>query len=225
MDTTGANIETYYLGSPLFYPTGICSDPDGNIYISNLLNGDVTKLVNGLPGEVLATIPFTLDNIEDLGYLDFDPVSNRLYVCHVTHHKIYMIDLDTGILMHIAGSGEQGNQDGEALSASFERPTGIAVSEDGSRLFITDGGEETRLRVINLDPTLNTSEIAWEKIKLYPNPSNGDVQLDIQSINQLDEVKVFSADGKLVNRVLIQDGQLSVRIPINPRECTLCSPF
>jgi len=213
MDTTGANVETFYVGSPLFYPTGICSDPDNNIYISNLLNGDVSKLASGEQGEVLATIPFSLDNTEDLGYLDFDPNNNRLYVCHVTHHKIYMIDLDTGVLMHIAGSGVLGNQDGEALTASFERPTGIAVSQDGSRLFITDGGEETRLRVVDIDPTLNTTEVAWEQIKLYPNPSTTDVQLDIRAIDQIEQLQIYSVDGKLIDSISIQVKQTNLRIP------------
>ena len=213
MDTTGANIETFYLGSPLFYPTGICSDPDNNIYISNLLNGDVSKLNSGAPGEVLATIPFTLDNTEDLGYLDYDPNNNRIYVCHVTHHKIYMIDLNTGVLMHIAGSGELGNQDGDALSASFERPTGIAVSSDGTQIFITDGGEETRMRVIDLDPTLNTTEAAWEQIRLYPNPSATDVLIEFQRIDQIKQVQVYSVDGKLVDSILINDEHSILRIP------------
>jgi len=213
MDTTGADVETFYVGSPLFYPTGICSDPDNNIYISNLLNGDVSKLASGEPGELLATIPFSLDNTEDLGYLDFDPNNNRLYVCHVTHHKIYMIDLDTGVLMHIAGLGELGDQDGDALTASFERPTGIAVSQDGSQLFITDGGEETRLRVVDLDSTLNTTQAVWEQIKLYPNPSAMDAQLDIRAIDQIEQVQIYSVDGKLVDSIPIQVKQTDLRIP------------
>ncbi len=54
----------------------------------------------------------------------------------------------------IAGTGEVGIQNGPAAQATFNRPTGIAVDDDG-RIYVADQ-DNGAIREINLDGTVNT---------------------------------------------------------------------
>jgi sugar lactone lactonase YvrE len=55
-------------------------------------------------------------------------------------HSIWSLDLKSGVLRHVAGSGKQGFRDaaaGDARSAMFNGPKGIAVGPD-KRLYVVD---------------------------------------------------------------------------------------
>src|SRR5580658_10067422 len=50
----------------------------------------------------------------------------------------------------VAGEGVAGFRDGSFTSALFNKPLGLAVSTDGTRLFVADSGNN-RIRVVHLD--------------------------------------------------------------------------
>lgn len=66
-----------------------------------------------------------------------DGPGRRLFVADSGHHRILVSDLDGGLEMAI-GSGLAGFSDGDFADASFSRPQGMALSEDGNVLFIAD---------------------------------------------------------------------------------------
>ena len=57
--------------------------------------------------------------------------------------------MDTGTVATLAGSGKAGSKDGKAGNAQFNSPTGLALSADGSSLFVADKGNH-KIRKIDV---------------------------------------------------------------------------
>ncbi len=73
----------------------------------------------------------------------------RMYVSDSANQTIRSIDLVTGDVVTIAGrAGVEGAADGPALSATFNKPSGLGLS--GRNLFITEANNLT-IRRLNLD--------------------------------------------------------------------------
>ena len=72
-----------------------------------------------------------------------------LYVAGQGNEKIRTIDVDTGTVATLAGSGKAGSKDGKAGNAQFNSPTGLALSADGSSLFVADKGNH-KIRKIDV---------------------------------------------------------------------------
>jgi len=66
-----------------------------------------------------------------------DEASNRLFITDTGHHRVLVSDLD-GELLDVIGVGHEGAVDGTFADASFSRPQGLALSEDGRTLYIAD---------------------------------------------------------------------------------------
>ena len=52
--------------------------------------------------------------------------------------KIRRVEVATGAVTTVAGSGITGSADGVGDAARFDFPIGIAISQDGSALFVAD---------------------------------------------------------------------------------------
>ena len=61
-----------------------------------------------------------------------------LVVADFIDHNIRRVEVATGAVTTLAGSGEKGNADGVGDAAQFNEPHGLAVSPDGSALFVAD---------------------------------------------------------------------------------------
>lgn len=172
--------ETYASGSPLFWPTGITIDDSNNIYVVNMFSGEIIKITPDQQMNVLVSLPAIADQNPDLAYLAW--ANSRLFVCHFGNHVIYEIDPDTGVAEIIVGTGASGQNDGPALSATFQNPTGIVATPSGDTLYVTDGAAPNqRLRMIVLNSTSAVSELAASGFafhKLYPNPANEKLSLE-----------------------------------------------
>lgn len=75
--------------------------------------------------------------------LVFDAGSNRLYFAEQTNNLIRHVTLSSGQVAKLAGSGSvwmSGYLDAVGLSARFKSPQQVAVSPDGSGLFVADSG-------------------------------------------------------------------------------------
>nr|WP_324257862.1 hypothetical protein [Cellvibrio fontiphilus] len=63
-------------------------------------------------------------------------VGAYLYVADASNHKIRRIEIATGVVTTLAGSGSEGSADGKGAAASFNAPMGIAT--DGTHLYVAD---------------------------------------------------------------------------------------
>ncbi|MCH7906603.1 MAG: alkyl hydroperoxide reductase [Chloroflexi bacterium] len=80
-----------------------------------------------------------------------------LYLADSYNHKIKRLNLETGIVMTIAGSGDRGKDDGPTNEASFDEPAGVAFAE--GRVYVADTNNNL-VRVIDLDAeTVSTLEL------------------------------------------------------------------
>jgi trimeric autotransporter adhesin len=136
------------------YPTGVCTDASGNIYIADSTNNRI-RMVTKSTG-IITTVAGT----GSLGYYSGDgglatsakladptgiavDTSGNLYIADSGTDCIRMVTKSTGIITTVAGGGKSelnadySGDGGLATSARLADPTGIAVDAPGN-LYITD---------------------------------------------------------------------------------------
>ncbi|EOD27951.1 hypothetical protein EMIHUDRAFT_44202, partial [Emiliania huxleyi CCMP1516] len=70
--------------------------------------------------------------------LAISPDGGALFVADSSNDKIRRVEVATGEVTTVAGSGMMGSADGVGDAARFDFPIGIAISQDGSALFVAD---------------------------------------------------------------------------------------
>jgi len=111
-------------------PNGITMDTHGVFYVANFANGDVIRVTPEGEASRLATIPGNNN-----GHLVYH--EGVLFVVARSAHQIYRVGLE-GEVELLAGSGDQGLDDGPADQATFSYPNDIGVSPDGRYLYVND---------------------------------------------------------------------------------------
>eukprot|EP01122_Echinamoeba_exundans_P010659 TRINITY_DN4039_c0_g1_i1.p1 TRINITY_DN4039_c0_g1~~TRINITY_DN4039_c0_g1_i1.p1 ORF type:complete len:727 (-),score=127.65 TRINITY_DN4039_c0_g1_i1:201-2381(-) len=82
-----------------------------------------------------------------------------IYVADQTHHKIRKIE--NGIITTIAGCGQRGLQDGPALEAKFNFPTGLAVARDSTLYIIESNNRVRKLKDGVVSTFAGTDLLGW----------------------------------------------------------------
>lgn len=130
-------------------PAGIALDSRGNVYVADSEAHRVRKI--DAITEIISTIAgtgvpgFSGDGGSAVTAMLSSPFGiaidgeDNLYIADSSNQRIRKVDLGTGQITTVAGSGNFGFQgDGSpAVSASFKAPQGVAVDESGN-LFIAD---------------------------------------------------------------------------------------
>jgi sugar lactone lactonase YvrE len=141
-------------------PSALALDAAGNLYVADTGNNRVRKVT---PEGVVTT----LAGDGEAGFLDgpaaqarFDsPVGltvdkdGNVYVADTYNDRLRLITKE-GVVKTLAGSGGPGNADGVSISASFDTPCGVAVSDAGD-VYVADTGND-RLRKISKDGQVTT---------------------------------------------------------------------
>lgn len=80
-----------------------------------------------------------------------DALGDHLYIADRANGRVRQVDLATGIIRSIAGTGAAGfgGDGGPATAARLDRPESVSASADGATLFVTDHGND-RVRAIDL---------------------------------------------------------------------------
>ena len=75
----------------------------------------------------------------------------QLYVADTRNHRVRKVDLKTGAITTIAGTGKPGysGDGGPAIGAQFDGVFGIDISKAGDRIYVADLGNK-RVRVVSL---------------------------------------------------------------------------
>lgn len=102
-------------------PTGLASDEEGNLYVSDTGSGKVSRIT---PAGIVTTVAEGLEEPTGLCWKD-----GILYIAETGGNRIRKVE--DGQLSTFAGGGEEGMEDGAAAEALFAGPQGVTVGEDG----------------------------------------------------------------------------------------------
>jgi DNA-binding beta-propeller fold protein YncE len=149
--------------SPINSPRGVAVDENGRVYFAE---GRAHRIRTILPDGTLSTVAGTgqAGSSGDGGpaleaEIDYpaglDIASGRLFIADAGNHRIRAVDLTTGRIETVAGTGTAGfNGDGgNPLAASLSDPRDVAASPDGRSLYIADRGNQ-RIRLVSLGSSL-----------------------------------------------------------------------
>jgi streptogramin lyase len=145
-------------GTPLNGPRAITADPEGNLYLA-LREGNAVFKIDTQAGRI-----YHLAGTGETGYSgDGGPAKaaklsgpkgiawspdGSLYIADTESHTIRRIDLKSGVITTVVGTGQRGDgPDGDARHCRLARPHGIFVSADG-KVYISDS-ESHRVRTLN----------------------------------------------------------------------------
>jgi DNA-binding beta-propeller fold protein YncE len=155
------------------WPTLAIVDPAGNVVgghsgegVYDLFQPVLASLVNEFEGQLDRTpldIKLEKEGLPETalsfpGKVLADAKGGRLFVADTNHHRIIVAGLEDGEVIEIIGSGAQGSADGFLRAATFNQPQGLALSDDGTRLYISDT-ENHLVRVVDF-PTGQVSTLA-----------------------------------------------------------------
>ena len=124
--TPGGTMTTFV--STADAPNGMTIDAGDNLYFT-AGGGGIYKCTPLGVVTPIATIPYAEG-------LDVD-ASGNLYVASYGSEQILKVT-PGGTVTVFAGSGSQGQEDGTGTAAQFLYPTGVALSPDGTLLYVTD---------------------------------------------------------------------------------------
>lgn len=138
--TPDGNVSTFVQSGLLRCPNGIAIDENGNLYPVNFNNGNIFKVTPDGTITNFARIPGA-----SCAHIDYG--NNKLYVVGRGANQIFELNLQ-GEVSLIAGTGKSGDLDGGGDAAEFFIPNGIALSNDGSQIYVVD-------RLTGVGPPLN----------------------------------------------------------------------
>ena len=215
-------------------PDGIAIDSRGDVYVADGAAHRVRKI--DIESNIITTVagtgnpgfsgdggPATDAELNSPFGLAFDDADN-LYIADSGNHRIRRIDLATGIITTLAGSGSPAfeGDDGSALDAAFHAPHGVDVDRHGN-IYIADT-LNNRIRKVDAFNGIVTT-IAGTGIA----GSSGDLGLAVNAqLNQPNDVavddlgKVYIADtGSHVIRQIDAQGVIITlagqrNVPVNP---------
>jgi thiol-disulfide isomerase/thioredoxin len=177
LDDNGKQLERYGSGEPglldgardkarFNHPQGVISSSDA-IFVADtdnhairridLATGAVTTLAGtGKRGMQLGA-PETALTRALASPWDLEKKGDELFFANAGTHQIGVLNLKSGTVAALAGTGEEGIRDGRAAAASLAQPSGLALSADGNMLYVADS-ESSAVRAITLskDPQIIT---------------------------------------------------------------------
>src|SRR5271155_3658111 len=158
LDDNGKELERYGSGADgladgakdtarFNHPQGVIASSDA-IYVADtenhairridLVSGAVTTLAGtGKRGRQLGAPEPGLSGALASPW-DLEKKGDEMFFANAGTHQIGLLDLKSGTVAALAGTGEEGLRDGRAASASMAQPSGLALSADGNTLYVAD---------------------------------------------------------------------------------------
>ncbi|KYG72216.1 hypothetical protein MB14_09250 [Roseivirga ehrenbergii] len=172
--------------------TGIIVDLNGDIYVSDYDNHRIRKIS---PQGMVSTLAgsSTRSVIDGLGaeaafYSPAGMAVDENFNIYITDQRYVRRITPDGQVTTIAGSDQNGNTDGEGLSASFNEPHSVVIDSKGD-LFITESSNNLIRRVSLKDYTLvgnPLNRVGIHSVSLKSINSNGETNVQSFSVEVLD---------------------------------------
>ena len=150
-------------------PQTVSLDSSGNIYIGDDGNSKIRKVTlstgyistvagNGNYGYSGDGVPATSTALGSPEEVSFDNAGN-FYIPEYTNNRVREVNIGTGIISTIAGSGTQGytGNGGPATNAQMNNPNGSAMDSAGN-LYVAEGGNGV-IRKVLLNTTFPTTAL------------------------------------------------------------------
>ena len=162
----------------LIEPFAVEFDPLGNLYIAEM-TGHRIRRVN--PQGIISTIagtgqpagdgdngPATAASLNGLHDLRISPADGHLYIADTWNARIRKIDLRTGLITNVAGTGQKGfsGDGGPPTHAQIGHAYAIAFDLTGQHLYLADLDNQ-RVRLIDL-PRNRITSVAGNGVKDVP---------------------------------------------------------
>jgi sugar lactone lactonase YvrE len=176
-------------------PHGIASDPAGNVYVADAQNqrvrridaatGVVTTVAgNGSSGFSGDGGPATAARLNYPKGTEIGPDGN-LYIADNNNDRVRRVDLPTGIITTVAGTGSAGfsGDGGPATSAQLNEPRNIAFDAAG-RLYIVDQ-DNGRIRRVDTDGLITTFASGFSMPRDVAVDSDGFVYVADETANRI----------------------------------------
>lgn len=127
-------------------PNDLCVDAAGNVYVADSYNDLIRKITPAGVVTTLAGTGLAVGSTDGTGSaarfyypegIAIDAAGTNLYIADTYNHKIRKLNITTGAVTTIAGTGSAGSADGTGTAASFNLPGGIAIDANNN-LYIAD---------------------------------------------------------------------------------------
>lgn len=143
------------------YPQGMALSEDGSLlYVADVDNHAIRTIdLAGRSVETLAgtgeqsdTYPPSRGTAPDVDLnspWDLLRNGNQLYIAMAGSHQLWVLDLESGLIQPLAGSGAEGTTDGSSTYAQLAQPSGLALTPDGRLFFADSEGSSIRWADLN----------------------------------------------------------------------------
>jgi len=192
-------------------PSGLTSDPSGNIYIADTYNNRI-RMVNtaGIITTVVGT--GTAGFLGDGGQATTAEINfprgvafagGNLFIADEGNNRIRMVN-SAGVISTIAGNGTTGfsGDGGAATAAELHSPTGVAFDANGN-MFIADW-VNNRVRKVTNVVAMSIQQLTDNKdlVNVYPNPAKDNFSIETSNASK-QTLQIVDITGKmLVNKII-----------------------
>ncbi|HTA83972.1 MAG TPA: T9SS type A sorting domain-containing protein [Bacteroidia bacterium] len=154
------------VNAELHWPSGVCIDTGGNIYIADCENSRIRKVTgntgiittiagNGIAGYSGDSGQATAAEINQANEVLVDD-SNNILISDTWNNRIRKVYFKTGIIKTIIGNGNYGfsGDGGPATAAELKYPANIVLDKQGNLIFADS--YNCRIRIVDMYGTINT---------------------------------------------------------------------